>query len=237
MRGRVTLDPHNRWGGATGKNYAEGMLDVSYISGMASGVRTVVANTNASSATESGEAFGAALLAFLVDLNSRPDPPHIAGAAAAAAATKPNGTAELPLVLSLSLGSLSYSSCDKLCRCAAALLSSTYLLATSTFSPSTSSRPLTPVLLTRSPCSTQKAASYGACWSYLQSQFQVCMFESADVERRIDVELQKLGLRGVTVTAAAGDGGSHFAFGPFSQVRPPARSPRLVLLLTHSLTH
>ena len=129
VRGRVTLDPHNRWGGATGKNYAEGMLDVSYISGMASGVRTVVANTNATSATESGEAFGAALLAFLVDLNSRPDPPHIAGggAAAAAAATKPNGTAELPLVLSLSLGSLSYSSCDKLCRCAAALLSSPLL--------------------------------------------------------------------------------------------------------------
>ena len=78
------------------------------------------------------------------------------------------------------------------------------------------------------------------------------MFESADVERRIDVELQKLGLRGVTVTAAAGDGGSHFAFGPFSQVRrPSARSlarslarqtststPSLTPSLTHSpLTH
>jgi hypothetical protein len=42
------------------------------------------------------------------------------------------------------------------------------------------------------------------------------MFESAVVEQRIDAELAKLGLRGVTVTAASGDGASHFAFGPFS---------------------
>ena len=42
------------------------------------------------------------------------------------------------------------------------------------------------------------------------------MFDSAAVEQRIDAEFQKLGLRGVTITAASGDGASHFAFGPFS---------------------
>ena len=42
------------------------------------------------------------------------------------------------------------------------------------------------------------------------------MFDSETLEQRIDAEFQKLGLRGVTITAAAGDGASHFAFGPFS---------------------
>lgn len=42
------------------------------------------------------------------------------------------------------------------------------------------------------------------------------MFDSATIEQRIDAEFIKLGLRGVTITAASGDGGSHFAFGPFS---------------------
>lgn len=60
------------------------------------------------------------------------------------------------------------------------------------------------------------AHTYDACWAYMQTQFQACMFESADLERRIDAELAKLGLRGTTVTAASGDGASHFAFGPFS---------------------
>ena len=42
---------------------------------------------------------------------------------------------------------------------------------------------------------------------------QVCMFGSADEQQRINVEFMKLGLRGVTVVAASGDGGSHWAFG------------------------
>jgi len=50
----------------------------------------------------------------------------------------------------------------------------------------------------------------------LQTQFQACMFSSAEIESRIDQEFAKLGLRGVTIVAASGDGGSHFAFGPFS---------------------
>eukprot|EP00494_Astrolonche_serrata_P022435 UN22692 len=38
------------------------------------------------------------------------------------------------------------------------------------------------------------------------------MYANAQVEQLINLELQKLGLRGVTVLAASGDGGSHFSF-------------------------
>jgi len=41
------------------------------------------------------------------------------------------------------------------------------------------------------------------------------MFKSQNLEDRIDVEFAKLGSKGVTILAAAGDGGSHFSFGPF----------------------
>jgi hypothetical protein len=61
------------------------MLDTSYISGMTGNIETLVSNSNSSARTESGEAFGGALLAFLVELNSRP-------------------AETLPLVLSMSLG-------------------------------------------------------------------------------------------------------------------------------------
>jgi subtilase family serine protease len=43
------------------------------------------------------------------------------------------------------------------------------------------------------------------------------MFQSQQQEYSIDIEFMKLGLRGVTITAASGDGGSHFAFGPFNR--------------------
>jgi tripeptidyl-peptidase I len=157
----VSFDASNKWTGKTGKNFVEGELDVSYIAAMAPGVKTLVANTNTSAATESGEGFGAALLAFLVELNGRD--------------TVPN-------VLSMSLGSLSFGSCDKMC----------------------------------SALSKKGGHSYSSCWAYLQTQFQACMFDSETIEQRIDAEFQKLGLRGVTITAASGDGASHFAFGPFS---------------------
>lgn len=157
----VSLDVENDWDGATGKNFAEGMLDVSYITAFAPGVKTIVANTNSTAATEAGEAFGAAMLAFLVDLNGRDT---------------------VPSVLSLSLGSLSFGSCDKVCKAV----------------------------------NEQGRHSREQCWEYMQTQFQACMFDSAEVEARIDMEFAKLGLRGTTITAASGDGGSHFAFGPFS---------------------
>mmetsp|Transcript_91561 Transcript_91561/g.274917 ORF Transcript_91561/g.274917 Transcript_91561/m.274917 type:complete len:759 (-) Transcript_91561:284-2560(-) len=157
----VSLDVHNKWTGATGENFPEGTLDASYAAAFAPGVKTIVANTNTTAATENGEAFGPALLAFLIDLNGRD---------------------KVPYVLSMSLGSLSYAACSMACTALAA----------------------------------KKSHSYDDCWEYLQSQHQACMFGSAEIEQRIDVELMKLGLRGVTVTAASGDGGSHFAFGPFS---------------------
>jgi len=156
----ISFDKDNKWKDKTGKNFVEGELDVSYIAGMAPGVKTLVANTNTSASTESGEGFGAALLTFLVDLNARD---------------------EVPMVLSMSLGSLSFGACDKVCHAL-----------------------------------SKKGHTYDACWKYMQTQFQVCMFDSEVVEQRIDAELAKLGLRGVTVTAASGDGASHFAFGPFS---------------------
>ena len=90
------FDSSNVWKGDTGKNFAEGMLDVSYISAMAPGVRTLVANSNISAATEAGEGFGPALLQFVTELSGRDK--------------------ELPLVLSMSLGSLSFGSCDKVGR-------------------------------------------------------------------------------------------------------------------------
>jgi len=62
---------------------------------MGNGVRTLVTNTDTSKDTEIGAGFGKALFKFLSALSSRKN--------------------ELPLVLSMSLGSLSYTSCDKIC--------------------------------------------------------------------------------------------------------------------------
>ena len=47
--------------------------------------------------------------------------------------------------------------------------------------------------------------------AYVQPQFQARMFEFAHLERHIDAEFQKLGLRGATIIAASGDGALHFA--------------------------
>lgn len=58
-------------------SHQAGELDTSYIAAMAPGVKTLVANPNISSATESGEGYGAALLSFLVDLNTRDQLPHV----------------------------------------------------------------------------------------------------------------------------------------------------------------
>jgi subtilase family serine protease len=101
----VTLDVNNAWKGDVGKNFVEGMLDVSYITAMAPGVRTIVANTNATASTEAGEDFGTAMLSFLTMLSGR---------------------FELPHVLSLSLGSLSFGACDKVCSALAAKGGHTY---------------------------------------------------------------------------------------------------------------
>jgi len=69
-------------------------LDVKMITSFGLNVETVVSNTNTSASTEEGTGFGQALLDFITELSSRK---------------------VVPQVLSLSLGSLSAASCDKLC--------------------------------------------------------------------------------------------------------------------------
>jgi len=145
---------------AGGDNFFEATLDTQYISGMALGVITVVANTNDSSSTEEGPGFGDAFLWMAQDLA---------------------GKNRIPFVMSLSLGSLSWDSIDLMCQLAA-----------------------------------NSSVPYSQCLDYVQQQRQVAMYTSANQVARIDAELKKLGSRGVTILAAAGDGGSHFSFQPFN---------------------
>jgi len=93
---KVEFDVSNLWNGTDGDNFGEGTLDVQWIASMGNGVRTLVSNTNISASTEKGESFGNALFEFLIMLNSR--------------------EVDMPLVLSFSLGSMSYRSCDRLCK-------------------------------------------------------------------------------------------------------------------------
>jgi len=83
-----------------GDNFGEGSLDVSLISGLAPGVETLVTNTDTSQSAEEGAGFGPAFLTYLTGLQ----------------ANHSSGQRPLPLVISLSLGSLSWDSCDLLCR-------------------------------------------------------------------------------------------------------------------------
>ena len=63
-----------------------------------------------------------------------------------------------------------------------------------------------------------------SCEAYLQTQRQVCMFTSVAQVGAINRALQALGLRGVSVLGASGDGGSHWSFGPFPGIGPVARA-------------
>eukprot|EP00931_Biecheleriopsis_adriatica_P048399 TRINITY_DN27959_c0_g1_i1.p1 TRINITY_DN27959_c0_g1~~TRINITY_DN27959_c0_g1_i1.p1 ORF type:complete len:572 (+),score=136.40 TRINITY_DN27959_c0_g1_i1:36-1751(+) len=91
--GKVKFDNANH-GQAGGDNYGEGNLDTQMIAAFGLNVETIVSNTNTTASTEEGNGFGQAMLDFLTALAARP---------------------KLPQVLSLSLGSLSSASCDKLC--------------------------------------------------------------------------------------------------------------------------
>eukprot|EP00440_Ansanella_granifera_P062114 gb/GFBE01067341.1/.p1 GENE.gb/GFBE01067341.1/~~gb/GFBE01067341.1/.p1 ORF type:complete len:568 (+),score=112.16 gb/GFBE01067341.1/:1-1704(+) len=91
--GKVQFDTPNH-GSAGGDNYGEGNLDTQMIASFGLNAETIVSNTNTSASTEEGLGFGQAMLDFLTELSGRP---------------------RLPQVLSLSLGSLSAASCDKLC--------------------------------------------------------------------------------------------------------------------------
>jgi len=119
-------------------------------------------NSNVSMDTEEGLGFGFAFLDELLTLAQFT-------------------TEQLPKVLSLSLGSLSWSSCDLLC----------------------------------STVARENVCTYQECVDYMQTQRQVCMYQSMDITSRIDTELMKLSTRGVSILAATGDGGSHFSFEPF----------------------
>ena len=114
--------------------------------------------------TEEGDGFGAALLHFAASLAT--------GSAPA-----------MPVTLSISLGSLTYTSCHMLCEDASS--------------------------------ASGGSVSFKQCWAYMQQQRQVCMFLGQDQITRTSTEFMKVGLRGVTVLAASGDGGSHYSFQPF----------------------
>lgn len=61
----------------------------------------------------------------------------------------------------------------------------------------------------------KKGHTQEACHDYMQQQRQVCMYLSTKQAARIDAGLQILGVRGVSIFAASGDGGSHFSFEKF----------------------
>jgi len=84
----------------SGANFVEGSLDVQMISGIATKIITYVANTDNSADTESSDGFGDALLQFLISFRNKYE----------------NDYVNMPKVISISLGSLSFSSCDLLCK-------------------------------------------------------------------------------------------------------------------------
>jgi len=90
---KVRFDTPNH-GRTGGDNFGEGNLDTKMIASFGLNVDTLVSNTNTSASTEEGEGFGQAMLDFVTELAARHSLPH---------------------VLSLSLGSLSASSCELLC--------------------------------------------------------------------------------------------------------------------------
>lgn len=144
-----------------GDNFGEGTLDATYTTSMAPGVKTYVVNSNTSMSAEEGPGFGYALENFLVLTLGQ--------------------MKQVPLVFSMSLGSLSWDSCNVMCKLA-----------------------------------VSQGVSYNDCLQYVQyTQRQVCMMDTAKQSERINTEFMKLGIRGVTLLAATGDGGSHYSFQPF----------------------
>lgn len=160
-----TLGYHGRPGG---DNFGEATLDTQTITSSGLGVETVVANTDNSSSAEESTGFGPALLGFTGLLLNTSD-------------------SELPRVVSMSLGSLSWASCNLMCEKASAIGN----------------------------------FSMADCLHYVQDETrQVCMYPSQAQEARIEANFALLGLRGVTLASASGDGGSHYSFGPFAGARP-----------------
>jgi hypothetical protein len=161
-----TSTVHTIWhqGVPGGDNFGEGTLDATYISSMGLGATTYIINSNTSMSTEEGPGFGYALENFMLISMAQ--------------------AKEIPFVLSMSLGSLSWDSCNKMCELGAAT----------------------------------GGVSFSDCMQYVQyTQRQVCMMDTAAQTERINREFMKIGLRGTTLLAATGDGGSHYSFQPFPQ--------------------
>jgi len=92
-------------GDSNGDNYVEATLDIQYLSAMAPGMDSACVNTNNATDTEGSTGFGNALLEFAVQVNEMNSPPN---------------------VISMSLGSLSWASCNLLCTQASLMGASTY---------------------------------------------------------------------------------------------------------------
>lgn len=147
-----------------GDNFGEASLDVQQISSIATNIQTQVINSNNASGTEWDLEFGTAFLQFVSDLSTSLTP--------------------LPKVLSISLGSLSWDSCNIMCSLM--------------------------------PQYSKNQYTQQQCEAYMQTQRQVCMYASTAITDQINYEFIKLGLRGVSIVAATGDGGFHFSFTHFT---------------------
>eukprot|EP00008_Paramoeba_atlantica_P011211 CAMPEP_0201492618 /NCGR_PEP_ID=MMETSP0151_2-20130828/34030_1 /ASSEMBLY_ACC=CAM_ASM_000257 /TAXON_ID=200890 /ORGANISM="Paramoeba atlantica, Strain 621/1 / CCAP 1560/9" /LENGTH=610 /DNA_ID=CAMNT_0047879535 /DNA_START=1 /DNA_END=1833 /DNA_ORIENTATION=- len=163
------IEPKGRPGYPPGDNFAEATLDVQYIGGMANNITTVAWNNDDRPISEFNIGMGDAMLEFMYYLSMAP-------------------TDLLPKTLSLSLGSMSWYSCNFFCE----------------------------KLVEEHP----GEYSYFECFNYSSAQFQVCVFSTKEIEDRISLEFMKLGMRGVTILAAAGDGGAHFSFQRFPDKDP-----------------
>ncbi|KNC46652.1 tripeptidyl peptidase I [Thecamonas trahens ATCC 50062] len=180
------LSHHGADGTPGGDNFGEGTLDTTQSSAIGLGVPIWVTNTNTSSANEEGPGFGYAFLGFSTML-------------AAADESK------LPGVLSMSLGSISFEACSRMCE----------------------------TLVAKHPI-----FSLDSCNEFVRfKQRQVCMFPSAAVADRIEAELAKITLRGVSMVAASGDGGSHFSFQPFDRLSLIGDALNKIACATNSPTY
>eukprot|EP00007_Cunea_sp_BSH-02190019_P007550 CAMPEP_0174234830 /NCGR_PEP_ID=MMETSP0417-20130205/4466_1 /TAXON_ID=242541 /ORGANISM="Mayorella sp, Strain BSH-02190019" /LENGTH=632 /DNA_ID=CAMNT_0015313247 /DNA_START=46 /DNA_END=1944 /DNA_ORIENTATION=+ len=158
-----------------GANFGEGAIDIEYLAAIGPGIDVYLWNSDDSPDSESSLGFGFAYLDAMEKLSSAPD-------------------ADLPRVLSISLGSLSFYSCHLLCQ---TLEQRTHF-------------------------------SYAECVNITSSAFQVCMYDSANQQQRVNDEFMKLGLRGVMLLTATGDGGSHFSFSPFTPTTEIGRALNMI---------
>jgi hypothetical protein len=180
-----------------GDNFMEGTLDTTYISSFGKGTRTLVSNTNISMATEEGEGQGIATVIAFEEIAQREK--------------------DLPLVLSLSLGSLAFDACDALCKVQQAALNSCSVYFTqlsSCLSRACLGKSVSTVCTltlkagrgvffsSQGVVESSPQFTYSECHDYMQKQRQICLYASEAQQARINVAFQMMGARGVTVLGA-----------------------------------